>query len=107
MSTTVIFYKILPNYPSSLSAVICSSDNNTDHLPVALVDDPLHCILQLQLALISHHTDLSVDAVLHKLFYGLSEDIGIPDPLFRLLRVFNVLDQILRLLLGGSKGSPP
>ena len=74
-------------------------NNNADHTAVAVIDDFLHGILQLHLALVVHHRNLIPDAVLHQLSDRLAENIGLPRALLTLLAFFDVGDQIIGLLL--------
>lgn len=55
--------------------------NDTNHSPVAIVDDLLHGLLKFDLALLVDHGKFAGDTVVDKLFHSLAEDIRRPDAL--------------------------
>ena len=74
-------------------------NNNAYHTAVAVIDNFLQGILQLQLAVFRHLGHLGLDTVLHNLFNGFSKDVGIPDSVIALPGIFlDIGNQILGLL---------
>ena len=72
---------------------------NTHHSAPAVVDNFLHGILELCLAVLGDLGDFAADAVVNELLDGFAENVGIPDSLRALCALFDIGDQILRLLL--------
>ena len=90
-------------------------NDNTHHSAPAVVDNFLHGILEFCLAVLGDLGDFAADAVVNELLDGFAENVGIPDSLRALCALFDIGDQILRLLLtsddrrfpDGSRLAPP
>ena len=74
-------------------------NDNTHHSAPAVVDNFLHGILEFCLAVLGDLGDFAADAVVNELLDGFAENVGIPDSLRALCALFDIGDQILRLLL--------
>ena len=73
--------------------------NNAHQSTIGIVDDLLHGLLKLYLALFSNLVKLAADTIFHQLFDGLSENIDLPDTFFLSLSILNILNQISGLFL--------
>ena len=73
--------------------------NDAHQSTIRIVDDLLHGLLKLYLALFSDLVKLAADTIFHKLFDGLSENVDLPDTFFLSLSILNILNQISGLFL--------
>ena len=75
------------------------SDDNAHQPSIAVIHNFLHGILKLFLAGFVDGGHLMIHPVHYQIFHGFSKDTGSPDPLSFVCFLFQILDQILGLLL--------
>ena len=74
------------------------SDNYTHQSAITVIDNLLHRILQLSLALIIDHCHFIPHTIHHQILHRFTKDIGIPNTIFLTRHLMNISDQILCLL---------
>ena len=83
----ITLLQIFVNFFAFSSALF--SDNYTDQPALAVIDNLLHCILQLHLTFFTDLSNLGTDAVFYQLFDGFSENI--PSSVFFSFSLMNVI----------------